>query len=190
MTHDPYKLCSDVTCPHCGVKGRLVSEQETRYFDDESEDFELLTCVECGGLHESHGFSGDEHLKVMRIQFGRLIEGRPYEPPKPKERDPNAKPMDLGAYDSVLKDVYANEGSLLERSRAWASLVTTMPGYSDRVSFKDVDLATEPTSFTVANCTVSPVIPLTRSNAAWNFTEWAERVGGIGDWGDDGDPTE
>ncbi len=47
MTTDPYKLCPDAWCPHCGVKGRLVAEQETRgncdYGDD---DFELLTCVE------------------------------------------------------------------------------------------------------------------------------------------------
>jgi hypothetical protein len=82
VSHDPFKICSDITCPHCGVKGRIVSEQETRYFDDEHDDFDLLTCVECGGLHESHGFSGDEHLKAMRIQYGRLIEKRPYEPPK------------------------------------------------------------------------------------------------------------
>lgn len=85
MTHDPYKLCADVTCPHCGVKGRLVAEQETRYFEDADDEFEMLTCVECGGLHESHGSSGDEHLKAMRIQFGRLIEGRPYVAPEPEQ---------------------------------------------------------------------------------------------------------
>jgi RNase P subunit RPR2 len=30
MTHDPYRLCPDAFCPHCGAKGRLVVENEDR----------------------------------------------------------------------------------------------------------------------------------------------------------------
>jgi hypothetical protein len=132
MTHDPYKLCADVTCPHCGVKGRIVSEVETRpHSDYGDDDFDLLTCVECGGLHESHGSSGDEHLKLMRIQFGRLIEGRPYEAPKPVVRDPSWKPVDMSAFDRLIEDYYsprvtinepelASIASLKKSARAWA----------------------------------------------------------------------
>ena len=137
MSHDPFKLCSDVTCPHCGVKGRLVSEQETRYFDDEHDDFELLTCVECGGLHESHGFSGDEHLKAIRIQYGRLIEGRPYDPPKPKEvAKPSATTVALNEMYKqfygvkIIADASIPSDMVLMTSHPW----TTLGDWMDRAT--------------------------------------------------------
>jgi hypothetical protein len=124
VTHDPFKLCTEATCPHCGVKGRLVAEQEARgncdYGDD---DFELLTCVECGGLHESHGSSGDEHLKAMRIQYGRLIEGRPFEPPKPVERipvDTEMKSIDMTWADKMLREYYKADAEMWNgASKRW-----------------------------------------------------------------------
>jgi len=117
MTADPYQIVADAFCPHCGVKGRMVAETSTVYFYDDSADNELRTCVECGGLHvvdidpEARAASVD-WLKDARIQFGRLIEGRPYEPPPPPPVDPNRKSL-----DEVLK-------------RYYATVTCTSPGYN------------------------------------------------------------
>jgi hypothetical protein len=39
----------------------------------------------------------------------RLVEGRPYEPPKPKEPGPDARKLDLTAFDGLLADAWRRD---------------------------------------------------------------------------------
>jgi hypothetical protein len=109
---DPYSLCTEASCPHCGVKGRLVETSESRdvggdcYDESYEQDFEVRTCVDCGHYHDAPTESSTDHLKAMRIQFGRLIEGRPYEPPPPPVLAPDAKSPDLSFMEKLLKEYY------------------------------------------------------------------------------------
>lgn len=86
---DPYRLCPDAYCPHCGVKGKIVS------FEDESdEDYapddgpqssgwsHYRTCVACRCVHDVNGMGG-MYADNAAKQYGRLVECRPYEPPVP-----------------------------------------------------------------------------------------------------------
>jgi hypothetical protein len=115
VTHDPYRLCPDAFCPQCGVKGRLVIEMESRYGDGDTEDYEVevRTCVECGNQHDEPSPLHEAALKSMRIQFGRLIEGRPYEPPPPPKPDPNRKSPDLSFMEKMLREYYGTHRDTL-----------------------------------------------------------------------------
>jgi hypothetical protein len=144
MTHDPYRLCPDAFCPACGMKGRLVEQQYDEECDCAMTRGHLRTCVECGHAHE-RPFEADT-LKAMRIQFGRLIEGRPYEPPAPPKPDPNRKPLDLSAYDSVLRHYYDIEAAnawaerVVERVAEYTAIVCSYLGYQGTFVMEPVSL--------------------------------------------------
>lgn len=108
---DPYRIVADAYCPHCGVKGRLLAEFETRYeggdYEQDSTSVEVRTCVDCGAFHDAPDIGLDGWLKERRIHFARLIEGRPYEPPAPVPREPSRINMD--AYDTLLRHYYGPE---------------------------------------------------------------------------------
>ncbi len=119
MTHDPWNHFPDLSCPECHVLGKVV-----RCEDDEwSDDVEPYVCVDCGHAFADVGMVGD--LKQYRTEYMRMVEGRPYEPPKPKEPEfPAPKPIDYSAYDSVLKEYYRAAG-VATGGRAYALSMDT-----------------------------------------------------------------
>jgi hypothetical protein len=154
---DPYMLAPDAFCPHCGVKGRLVEEQYDEECDCATSRGHLRTCVECGHAHE-RSFEGDD-IKAMRIQFGRLIEGRPYEPPAPPEFKPIVTPPGWAeAFDKMLKGYYS---------------LGSGPGYNARVDM------CAPTQFK------APVRIDAKGATELKVSTWvmpSEEVSGIGAW--------
>lgn len=130
MTSDPWSLHAALACPSCHVVGKVVRfEREDGGYDccddEHLDDVDPYTCCECGQTWADTGQVGD--VKEYRVQYMRLVEGRPYEPPKPKEADPNAKKVDFSAYDSVLRDYYAKEIDALEASaKAWEDKIVKL----------------------------------------------------------------
>lgn len=81
MTHDPWTLHAALSCPSCHVTGKVVQCADDAW--DDARDSEPLTCVDCGAQWVDIGVVGD--VKDYRVQYMRMVEGRPYEPPKPPE---------------------------------------------------------------------------------------------------------
>lgn len=145
---DPYRIVADAFCPHCGVKGRLLAEFETRYeggdYDMESVQVEVRSCVECGAFHDAPGIGLDGWLKEQRIQFARVQEGRPYEPPPPVQREPSKLSETMGQFDKLLRDTCSSDRvyalslgtwtlptraapARIETADVWRSLIGSMP---------------------------------------------------------------
>jgi hypothetical protein len=118
MTHDPWQLFASLSCPACHVTGKVVQDEGEAYDEFESP----FVCCACGQAWRDAGVVGD--VKDYRVQYMRMVEGRPYEPPKPKEAVPTK--VDLSAYDGVLKDYYQRPSSgptvldLVNRAKAVA----------------------------------------------------------------------
>lgn len=109
MTTNPYKHHAELSCPCCHVKGKVITNSADGVeFDQGCFTDEPYVCCECGASWLDAGTFCDDALKEYRVNLMRLIEGRPYEPPK----------VDLGAYDSVLKDYYRAEDDAFAKSRA------------------------------------------------------------------------
>jgi hypothetical protein len=154
MTHDPWSLHAALSCPACHVTGKVVRfEREDGGYqccdDEHIDDVDPYVCVECGQTWADTGVVGD--VKDYRVQYMRKVEGRPYEPPKPKEPEfPAPKPIDYSAFDAVLKEYYrqAAQGptikDLVERAKSIAEWH-------------------------------KPAIPFHRSSAAWNFQSVYDR---------------
>lgn len=130
---DPYRIAAEAHCPRCGIKGRLVATSEDRaYYDEESYDVEVRTCIDCGHSHDAPVESSAEHLKQIRLQWGRLVEGRPYQPPAPKVTpfDGVHRSFDGRAFDDLLKRYYslqlAEPGHGLPSGRALDLLAGTV----------------------------------------------------------------
>jgi hypothetical protein len=109
MTRDPWSLHTSLSCPACHVTGRVVRfEREDGGYqccdDEHLDDVDPYVCVECGQTWADTGVVGD--VKDYRVAYGRLIEGRPYEPPKPKEAAASGRlgKLDLSAFDKMLAD--------------------------------------------------------------------------------------
>lgn len=108
VTHDPFKIHRELSCPCCHVKGQVVTnEADGVEFDQGCFADEPFVCCSCGASWLDAGTFCDDALKEYRVAFSRVSEGRPYEPPKPKE--PVKSKLDFSAYDSVLRDHYAAE---------------------------------------------------------------------------------
>jgi hypothetical protein len=113
MTADPWSLHRDLSCPKCHVLGKVVRfEREDGGYQcgcdegDHVEDVDPFTCVECGhGWIESMALR-PEDIKEARVNWSRLVEGRPYEPPAPPKPDQNQKSPDLSFMEQMLKDHY------------------------------------------------------------------------------------
>jgi hypothetical protein len=116
VTHDPWSKHDSLACPACHVTGKVVQNDD---YDAEPP----FICCECGSSWIDTGSYADESLKECRVNLMRLVEGRPYEPPKPKEPGPDARKLDLTAFDGLLADAWRED---IERRVAQPAL--TMGG--------------------------------------------------------------
>jgi hypothetical protein len=168
MTADPWSLFPSLSCPACHATGKVVREED----DDNEPPF---MCCECGQLWKDDGVCADHWLKEARVAYGRLVEGRPYEAPPPKPHDPDAKHIDASAYDSVLKDYYQRPasgpsiGDLGNRAKVIAESAETYP--------------TSTAGYMLSTERFSELMDVT-------LGDWIDRAKSLGNWGDDGDPTE
>lgn len=103
MTTDPYKHHAELSCPCCHVKGKVITNSADGIeFDQGCYSDEPYVCCDCGASWLDSGTFCDDALKEYRVNLMRLVEGRPYEPPKPKPSHPSK--LDFGAFDKMLAD--------------------------------------------------------------------------------------
>jgi hypothetical protein len=88
VTHDPWTLHASLSCPACHVIGKVVTCED---YDAEPP----FVCCDCGSSWVDTGSYADESLKECRTNMMRLVEGMPYEAPRPKEPEPVAPALDL-----------------------------------------------------------------------------------------------
>jgi hypothetical protein len=145
MTHDPWSLHASLSCPACHVTGKVVQNEAEAY-----DEFEApFVCCECGQAWRDAGMMGDDSLRECRVNMMRLVEGRPYEPPKPKEPAPTK--IDLTKLTktshpwppfAIVADPAIPPDTVLMTSHPW----TTLGDWMDRARELGED---EPDSFTV-----------------------------------------
>lgn len=108
MTTDPYKHHAELSCPCCHVKGKVITNSADGVeFDQGCFTDEPFVCCECGSSWLDSGTFVDDALKEYRVNLMRLVEGRPYEPPKPKPSEPSK--LDLSAFDKMLADAWRKD---------------------------------------------------------------------------------
>jgi hypothetical protein len=121
---DPWTLHSELSCPSCHVKGKVVTneaDEDNDYYQGHEAPY---VCVDCGASWLDHGTMAD--VKDYRVHWARLVEGRPYEPPKPVEPVLVASPGSTSAefaktYEAALREHYKADAAMWRTvSKDWA----------------------------------------------------------------------
>ena len=109
---DPYHIFPDLSCPSCRVVGKVIRfEREDGGWHcgcddgDHVDDIDPYTCVECGYQFAHMGVESGAELKRLRVEWMRVYEGRPYEPPKPVPREPSKVSETAKALGGMLRVV-------------------------------------------------------------------------------------
>lgn len=180
MTHDPWSMHAALSCPSCHVVGKVVRfEREDGGHDccddERLDDVDPYTCCECGQTWADTGQVGD--VKEYRVAYSRLVEGRPYEPPKPKE--PVKSKVDISAFDGMLKGLYGPEW-FEERIVQLAALKCTQPGYNGRFAMPDDAMAVpEFVTLNEANASAVYVKCAPMPDGEWRTTKVDKETGTI-----------